>query len=254
MKALQCVWLVSAIVVAALAGAAPNKPAAKPEQTEEQKTLYELGVVISHNLENFQLSPAEFDQVKAGLIDGFNHRANQADAAAAGPKIQALEHERFALLIKKQQADGQAYLDKAAALPGAHKTASGLVMVPIHAGTGASPGHDDRVEVNYEGKLTDGSVFDSSIQRGQPMTFALSGVIPCWTEALQLMKVGDKSRVICPPNLAYGARGAPPKIRPQSTLDFQVELLSIAAPAAATAPGAAPAPAAAAPPAPKETN
>jgi FKBP-type peptidyl-prolyl cis-trans isomerase FkpA len=258
MKASQGFLLGSAIVVVALAGtvgpgsatasdtppgASPRKPpvAAKPEQTEEQKTLYAVGVIISHNLEDLQLTPAEFDLVKSGLVDGFNHRASQVDLAAAGPKVQALERERFALLVKKQQAEGQTYLDKAAALSGAHKTASGLVVIPIQAGTGAIPGHDDQVRVNYQGKLIDGTVFDSSIQRGQPASFALSGVIPCWTEALQLMKVGDKSRIVCPPNLAYGARGAPPKIRPQATLDFEVELLGITAPAMATTPAAAPA-------------
>lgn len=220
-------------------------------QTEDEKTLYSLGVLISHNLENFQLSAAEFELVKAGLIDGFNHRAADVDLAAAGPKTQKLQRERFALLVKKLQEDGQTYLNKAAASPGAQKTASGLVMIPIQAGTGASPGHDDRVNVDYEGKLIDGTVFDSSIKRGQPGTFSLSGVIPCWSEALQLMKVGEESRVICPSALAYGERGAPPSIRPGSTLDFKVKLLGIEAapPAAAPAKPADSAPAAPAKPA-----
>jgi FKBP-type peptidyl-prolyl cis-trans isomerase FkpA/FKBP-type peptidyl-prolyl cis-trans isomerase FklB len=211
----------------------PDKPV--PLETEEQKTLYALGVLISRNLEDFQLSPAEFNLVKSGLIDGFNQRASQVDLAAAAPKVQQLQRERAALLTQQRQKDGQAYLDKAAALPGAEKTGSGLVIVPIRAGSGASPSRSDRVTVNYEGKLVDGTVFDSSIARGQPATFGLTGVIPCWSEALQLMKVGGKSRVVCPPGLAYGERGAP-KIRPQSTLDFEVELLEIAAPPPASAP------------------
>jgi FKBP-type peptidyl-prolyl cis-trans isomerase FkpA len=264
MKMLQGIWLGSVTVIAALAGAplavatgpesvtaltpqggAAQKPAAAAKsaapQSEDEKTLYVLGVLINRNLEGFQLSPAEFNLVKAGLIDGFNHRASQLDLAAATPKIQTLQRERFALFVKRQQEAGEAYLDKAAALPGAQKTASGLVIIPIHAGTGASPGHDDRVKVNYEGKLIDGTVFDSSIKRGQPASFSLSGVIPCWSEALQLMKVGDKSRVVCPPNLAYGERGSPPMIRPQSTLDFEVELLEIAAFPAVTTPAGPPA-------------
>jgi FKBP-type peptidyl-prolyl cis-trans isomerase FkpA len=216
------------------------KPA--PPQTEEEKTLYALGVIISRNLENFQLSAAEFDWVKAGLVDGVNHRAGQVDLANTTPMVKALERERVALLTKKLQQDGQGYLDRAAALPGAHKTASGLVMVPIHAGSGASPGLGNGVKVNYEGKLIDGTVFDSSIRRGEPSFFSLSGVIPCWSEALQIMKVGEKSRLVCPPDLAYGARGAPPMIRPQSTLDFEVELVEIAAAPAAAAPPTAPTP------------
>ncbi|MFI4914018.1 MAG: FKBP-type peptidyl-prolyl cis-trans isomerase [Steroidobacterales bacterium] len=230
----QSAGLGAVIAIVALAGA--RLAVAASPRTEDEKTLYALGVIISRNLDNFQLSPAEFSLVKAGLIDGFNQRAGQVDLTAANAKVQTLQRERYALLVKKQQAAGQAYLDKAAALPGAQKTASGLVLIPIHAGGGTSPGHDDRVTVNYEGRLIDGTVFDSSIKRGQSASFSLSGVIPCWSEALQLMKVGDKSRVVCPPNLAYGERGAPPMIRPQSTLDFEVELLETAAPSVGQAP------------------
>jgi FKBP-type peptidyl-prolyl cis-trans isomerase FkpA/FKBP-type peptidyl-prolyl cis-trans isomerase FklB len=97
----------------------------------------------------------------------------------------------------------------------------------ITPGTGASPKATDTVKVNYEGKLTDGTVFDSSVQRGEPVTFPLNKVIKCWTEAVQLMKVGGKSRLICPSDLAYGDRGAPPQIKPGATLVFEVELLGI---------------------------
>ncbi len=211
------------------------------QRTEEQKTLYALGVLINRNLENFQLTPAEFNLVKSGLIDAYNHHADQVDVMVEGPKVKALEHQRADVLTKKLQEQGDVYRDKAAALPGAQKLASGLILIPVHAGSGASPGKDDRVTVNYEGKLVDGTVFDSSIKRGEPATFSVSGVIPCWSEALQLMKVGDKSRVVCPPNLAYGVRGSPPLIRPNSTLDFEVELLGVAAaPGVSAAPAAAP--------------
>jgi FKBP-type peptidyl-prolyl cis-trans isomerase FkpA/FKBP-type peptidyl-prolyl cis-trans isomerase FklB len=97
--------------------------------------------------------------------------------------------------------------------------------------------------VHYEGKLIDGTVFDSSIKRGQPATFNLGSVIPCWTEALQLMKVGGKSRIVCPAILAYGERGAPPVINPGATLVFEVELLNIAPRAAAGSAPPGPAPA-----------
>jgi FKBP-type peptidyl-prolyl cis-trans isomerase FkpA len=242
MKMSQRVWMAVATVIAAtvtvpLAAAegAADKSAA---QSADEKALYALGVMISRNLETFQLSPAEFTLLKKGLNDGFNQRVHDLDISAASSEVQALQRERAPLFAKQQQEAGQAYLDKAAALPGAQKTTSGLVMIPIRAGTGATPAHNDRVSVNYEGKLIDGTVFDSSIKRGQPASFIVSSVIPCWSEALQLMKVGEKSRLICPPNLAYGERGASPAIRPQSTLDFQVELLQITTPAAASTPAA----------------
>ena len=102
-----------------------------------------------------------------------------------------------------------------------------MVYVPTVQGSGAQPGPTDRVKVQYVGKLVDGSEFDSSYKHGQPATFPLGGIIPCWKEALQLMKVGGKARVICPSDIAYGDRGRPPVIPPGATLDFQIELLDV---------------------------
>src|SRR5437773_2582080 len=107
------------------------------------------------------------------------------------------------------------------------KTPSGAVVTTLKPGTGASPTATDKVKVHYHGTLTDGTVFDSSVQRGEPITFPLSGVIKCWTEGVQQMKVGGKSRLVCPADTAYGDRGAPPKIKPGATLVFEVELLEI---------------------------
>jgi FKBP-type peptidyl-prolyl cis-trans isomerase len=203
---------------------------------DESQTLYALGVLISRNLQDFQLTPEEFERVRAGLVDGFNHRANQVDLTVDTPKVQALRRTRIERLIAQRIQQGQAYVDTVAALPGAKKTSSGLVMVPIKVGKGASPSKDDAVLVRYQGKLIDGTVFDAS--KDEPVKFELSAVIPCWAEAVPLMKIGEKSRIICPPNLAYGLRGAPPKIASQSTLDFEVELTGIA-PASAQAPPSA---------------
>jgi len=102
-----------------------------------------------------------------------------------------------------------------------------LQIVHEREGTGRSPRASDRVKVHYHGTFTDGRVFDSSIERGEPAVFPLSGVIPCWTQGLQQMKVGGKAKLTCPPELAYGARGAPPTIPPNATLIFEVELLDI---------------------------
>ena len=106
-------------------------------------------------------------------------------------------------------------------------TASGLQITELRAGTGESPTANDSVMVHYHGTFEDGSVFDSSVDRGEPAQFPLRRVIPCWTEGLQLMKVGGKSRLVCPPGIAYGERGAPPTIPPNSTLTFEVELLKV---------------------------
>lgn len=118
------------------------------------------------------------------------------------------------------------YLAKAAAEPGAIKTASGLVYKDLVKGTGPSPTANDMVTVNYRGTLTDGTEFDSSYKRNMPATFPLSGVIKCWTEGVQMMKVGGKARLVCPADIAYG-QNSPPPIPPNSTLVFEVELLKI---------------------------
>ncbi len=212
--------------------------------TDDQKTLYALGVLMSRGLENFQLSDAEFNTVRLGLSDSFHKRPQITDAETYTPKLQALQRERVAVLVQHEKAAGQAYLEKAAKSAGATRTASGLLFTPVSEGTGASPARTDRVKVNYEGKLIDGTVFDSSLQRGQPAVFNVGGVIPCWSEALMLMKAGGKSHVVCPAELAYGDRGAPPRIRPGATLAFDIELIEILPPPAAAGPpaaGAAPA-------------
>jgi FKBP-type peptidyl-prolyl cis-trans isomerase FkpA len=124
-------------------------------------------------------------------------------------------------------ADAKAVLDKAAAEPGATRTPSGLVYRELRAGTGESPKATDAVTVNYRGTLPDGTEFDSSYKRNEPAQFPLNQVIPCWTEGVQKMRVGGKSRLVCPASLAYGERGAPPDIPGGATLIFEVELLAI---------------------------
>ncbi|HBG07988.1 MAG: peptidylprolyl isomerase [Geobacteraceae bacterium GWC2_58_44] len=116
---------------------------------------------------------------------------------------------------------------KAAREKGAVKTASGLVYKSIKEGTGKSPSAASTVEVNYRGTLTNGKEFDSSYKRKESIKFPLSRVIPCWTEGVQMMKVGGKAQLVCPPELAYGARGAGADVPPNATLIFEVELLAI---------------------------
>ena len=118
-------------------------------------------------------------------------------------------------------------IDKAAKEKGAVKTKSGLVYRSLKDGSGKSPTAASTVEVNYRGTLPDGKEFDSSYKRKQSIKFPLTGVIPCWTEGVQLMKVGGKAQLVCPPELAYGARGAGRDVPPNATLIFEIELLDI---------------------------
>jgi len=118
-------------------------------------------------------------------------------------------------------------LEKAAAEPGAIRTPSGMIYRELTAGTGMSPRPTDTVTVHYRGTLANGTEFDSSYKRNEPTKFPLNQVIPCWTEGVQRIKVGGKSRLVCPPNLAYGDRGAPPDIPGGAVLFFDVELLRI---------------------------
>jgi len=124
-------------------------------------------------------------------------------------------------------ADPKAYLEKAAAEPGAVRTPSGLIYRELRAGSGGSPRASDAVTVNYRGTLVDGTEFDSSYKRNEPATFPLGQVIPCWTEGVQKMKVGGKSQLVCPASIAYGEQGSPPTIPGGATLIFEVELLRI---------------------------
>lgn len=129
------------------------------------------------------------------------------------------------VLEEKRKSD--AYLAAAAKEPGAVKSPTGLIFRTLKPGTGDTPKVTDKVRVHYEGSLIDGTVFDSSIKRGEPTEFPLGAVIRCWTEGLQKMKVGEKARLVCPAGIAYGDRGRPPQILPGATLVFDVELLEI---------------------------
>lgn len=223
----------TAAVVCAGCGSAGTPPAKADElKTEEDKTLYALGAAIGRNLASFDLTEAELEKVKAGLGDVALHKEPKLDASTWFPKIQELQNARLTASSAIEKQAGEAYLAKAATEKGAQKTASGLVYSVITEGTGPSPQATDTVKVHYHGTLPSGKVFDSSVERKEPATFPLNGVIPCWTEGVQLMKVGGKSRLVCPSDIAYGERGAPPDIKPGATLIFEVELLAIEPPAA----------------------
>ena len=205
--------LVLALLVLPVAASAAAQP-----KSEEDKTFYALGLAISQNLAAFGLSEAELEMLKEGLTDGVLGQPHVVELPAYTSKLQELQRTRAAAAAAKEKKAGEAFLAKAAAEKGATKTASGVVVTILQPGTGPSPQATDKVKVHYHGTLTDGTVFDSSVQRGEPATFPLNGVIRCWTEGLQQMKVGGKARLVCPSDTAYGDRGAPPRIKPGATL------------------------------------
>ena len=209
----------------------PVKPkvtaVAAPLTTDEQKTLYTIGLSIAKSLAPFELTPAEFELVKRGLSDA-GAKTPAVDLMEWGPKIQELAKARQARGAEKEKVASAAYLIKAAGELGAVKTDSGIIYKQLKAGTGASPKATDTVKVHYRGTLTDGTEFDSSYKRNEPASFGLNQVIKCWTEGVQKMKVGEKAQLVCPSGLAYGDQGRP-SIPGGATLIFEIELLEIAA-------------------------
>jgi len=218
----------------------------KPLETTKDKVSYSIGLDLGKYLSSMK-EKVDFDILKQGIDDGF---------AGAEPKLTQEEmtaaQEEFAATIKaEQQAKleevkqknseaGKAYLEENKAKEGVVVTESGLQYEVLQEGDGDKPTPEDTVKVDYVGTLIDGTEFDSSISRGEPVTFPVGQVIPGWTEALQEMKVGSKHRVVIPPELAYGETGAPPVIEPNSVLIFEITLLGIEKEPVAETPESAP--------------
>jgi FKBP-type peptidyl-prolyl cis-trans isomerase FkpA len=207
-------------------------------KTDEQKTFYALGVLVGKGrLQSLQLKPGELDLVLKGIADSAAGKEPAVEMQTFGPRVNqmvrerslahaAVERQENEQKAKAEKEKSKAFLEQAAKEPGAVKTDSGLIMTTLKPGTGESPKATDRVRVHYHGTLIDGTVFDSSVKRGEPAEFPLNGVIACWTEGVQKMKVGEKAKLICPSSIAYGDAGRP-SIPPGATLIFEVELLAI---------------------------
>ncbi|HXZ83873.1 MAG TPA: FKBP-type peptidyl-prolyl cis-trans isomerase [Myxococcota bacterium] len=222
----------------------PPKPPEPKLDSDDSKAIYALGLLIAERIDQFQLSESELALFEEGLRDGVLKREKKVDPKTLGQQMQAFAKARQMAAAETEKKESAAYLDQMAAEPGATKAPEGYVLRTLTEGTGPSPTPEDIVKVNYHGTLRDGTVFDSSVQRGEPAEFPLGHVIPCWTDSLQKMKVGGKYKLTCPSDIAYGDRGSPPAIRPGAALTFEIELLEVKAAEPAPAPTPAPAPAA----------
>jgi FKBP-type peptidyl-prolyl cis-trans isomerase len=214
--------LMAATFLALPAAAQPASPA-----SDEEKYVYLMGASMGRNIKMFDLNEREVALVKQGLEDALLDRDLQVDIAEYGPKMNEFVEQRNLRTASREKSSSDEFLAKAEKTKGAIKTSSGLIFSETKAGTGPAPTATDNVKVHYHGTRTDGSVFDSSRDRGEPVVFPLNGVIVCWTEALQRMKVGGEATIACPADLAYGDRGIPGTIKPGAALSFEVELLSI---------------------------
>ena len=213
------------LVMGALAGCGRFRGA---PTTEDDKTLYALGMIIGRNLGDFNLTPRELDVVKAGMTDMVQKKKLAVELETYGPKVDAFHSKRRTDRAGAEKKQGQAAVESAAREPGAVRTASGAIVRTVKPGTGETPQPTDRVKVNYTGKLLDGTVFDTSKKPGgQPATFPLNGVIKCWTEGVGRMKVGETAVLTCPADVAYGDGGQGGRIPPGATLVFEVDLLGI---------------------------
>jgi FKBP-type peptidyl-prolyl cis-trans isomerase FkpA len=211
--------------------ASATPAAATTGMSEDQKAVYAFGAVIGQQVgeqaKSLRLSQAEKDAFKKGLLATIDGGKPEVAVEEYAPKFQALAQARVAAGAADQKQKAEAYLAQAAQEPGAVRTASGLVFRTLKPGQGRSPKPTDTVQVNYRGTLVDGSEFDASARHGGPVAFRLNGVIPCWTEGVGRMKVGEQARLVCPAQIAYGDRGQPPAIPPGATLVFEIELLKI---------------------------
>ena len=231
MKRFACLLVLALFACASAPAVAQAEP-----KTEDDKTLYALGLVISQQLAPFHLTPAELAMIQAGLVDGSTSgKTPKVKLDEYGPKIQGFGKTRMETAMAAEKAKGKEFIDKTAAKPGIKKRDSGALIETVSAGTGASPTATDTVKVNYKGSLLDGTVFDSSEKHGGPQTMRMDQIVKCWVDGLSAMKVSGKAKLYCPSDTAYGDRPMG-IIPPGAALQFELELVSIEKPDAAAKP------------------
>jgi FKBP-type peptidyl-prolyl cis-trans isomerase FkpA len=227
----------------------PSKSTVTPV-TDDEKAFYALGLELAHGVSVFALSPHELELVLAGFRDGTLKNKDgtpvkpplvdkeafrshltalaQARQSAAVPAVEGAAEGTPAAPPPAEQPNAEVFMQEALKEKGSRKLLSGVIFTNLRkVAHGRSPSSRDTVTVHYRGTLLNGTEFDSSYKRGEPTSFPLNAVIPCWTQGVAVMKVGEKARLICPSNTAYGKRGSPPTIPADAVLVFEVELLSI---------------------------
>ena len=212
-----------AMALFALAGVA----AASEITSERDQTLYAIGVRLGRSLSPFLLSESELEMVLLGVRDAVLGRELAVNETARQSQIDALLRDRRAPALAAERKASAEFLAQAAQQSGAVRTPSGLVMRELRPGSGPTPQAGDSVRLHYHGRLRDGNVFDSSVDRGVPAHVALARALPCWREALLSMRVGGKSELVCPAELAHGASGDPPRVAGGAAVVYEIELLSI---------------------------
>jgi len=200
---------------------------AQNSEPQMDSLSYSVGILLANNLKQQGLEEVTLEDLQQGITDVFNDNDLKIEMDKANQMFRQhmMDLQQKAMMASKMK--GKKFLQENAKKEGVQQTESGLQYLVLTPAEGPKPAATDKVTVHYEGRLIDGTVFDSSIERGQPATFPLNGVIKGWTEGLQLMPVGSKYRFFIPSELAYGERGAGQNIGPNETLIFEVELLSI---------------------------
>ena len=198
--------------------------------TDEQKVSYGFGLQFGEQLRRNDFEGLDLEAVVAGLRHWYQQRQAMMSDAELNPSYQAIQDKqqaRVAELAGKRQALADQFLAANAAREEVRTTDSGLQYEVLEPGSGDTPGPRSTVVTHYHGTFVDGAVFDSSVDRGEPAEFGVHQVIPGWTEALQMMSVGDNWRIACPPKLAYGDQGAGDAIPPDTALVFEIHLIAI---------------------------
>ncbi len=195
-------------------------------QSDDDRVLYALGVKIMLELAPYELSQRELAIVQSAMRDSMKGEF-KVDPAQYYEAMHTLAQKRVEKRANLARDRGLKFVRKMRRFPGAKVAPSGMVWFDLRAGNGPKPQPTSQVKVHYRGTLIDGTEFDSSYKRGEPAVFTLQQVIPCWTEGITQLQVGGKAKLICPPEVAYGDRGAAPIIPPGATLVFEVELLDI---------------------------
>lgn len=194
---------------------------------ESEKFSYALGLSLASNMLQSGIKNVEYAALFNGIGDVMEGKTLKMSVDEANQVITEFFRTQQANIGLKNQKEGQDFLEKNSTVDGVVTLANGLQYSVIMAGNGPIPKLSDKVKCHYHGTMIDGTVFDSSVQRGQPAVFPVSGVIKGWIEALQIMPTGSKWKLFIPPHLAYGEQGAGGSIGPEATLIFEVELLEI---------------------------